>query len=81
MDLVAAPENTAAQHTSFRFTLSGAEVERLRLTLPRLLRALADRPTASSGQRERRREAHAALESLLSTLSNQLQPAADGQEG
>jgi hypothetical protein len=53
-----------------QLTLSWPEAEHLRVALPWLLRALDDRPTLSPRQRERRREAHTALECLLSALSS-----------
>jgi hypothetical protein len=74
MNQVIASDDTGAQQSDVQLTLSESEAEQLRLTLPWLLRALADRPTATAVQRDRRRRAHAALERLLSALSNQLQP-------
>lgn len=75
MTLVSTPENTNAQHSDVQLTLSWQEAEDLRLTLPRLLQALADRPTAPPRQRERRRKAHTILERLQVILSSQLQQA------
>ena len=75
MTLVSTPENTNAQHSDVQLTLSWQEAEDLRLTLPRLLQALADRPTAPPRQRERRRKAHSILERLQVILSSQLQSA------
>ena len=59
--------------TAVQFTLSRAEAEQLRVMLPWLLRALAERPTTPASQRERRRNASAALERLLTALSGQVQ--------
>ena len=73
MSLVIESESTDAQRADIQLTLSWREADRLRITLPSLLRALADRPTASQKQRERRRKAHTALEGLLAALSSQLQ--------
>ena len=75
MTLVSTPENTNGQHSDVQLTLSWQEAEDLRLTLPRLLQALADRPTAPPRQRERRRKAHTILERLQVILSSQLQEA------
>ena len=75
MTLVSTPENTNAQHSDVQLTLSWQEAEDLRLTLPRLLQALADRPTAPPRQRERRRKAHTILERLQVILSSQFQQA------
>ena len=75
MTLVNRPENTNAQHSGVQLTLSWQEAEDLRLTLPRLLQALADRATAPPRQRERRRKAHTILERLQVILSSQLQQA------
>lgn len=75
MSLVPTAEQSDAQQRPIQLTLSWPEAERLRLTLPWLLHALADRPTATPQQRERRRTAHAALESLLSAVRSQLQVA------
>ena len=72
MNLVTAPDNTDAQHTDIQLTLSWADAERLRMTVPWVLRALADRPEAPARMRERRRKAFTALESLLTALSAQL---------
>jgi hypothetical protein len=80
MNLATASENTDAQRNEIQLTLSRADVRRLQRTVPWLLRALADRPTTSPVQRERRREAHAALEGLLSALSNQLQPGVESPQ-
>lgn len=75
MTLVSTPENTNAQHSDVQLTFSRQEAEDLRITLPRLLQALADRPTAPPRQRERRRKAHTILERLQVILSSQLQEA------
>jgi hypothetical protein len=69
------PEQNDARDTHIQLTLTWPEAERLRITLPWLLRALADRPTLPPRQRERRRKAHAALEHLLSGVSSQLHQA------
>ena len=69
MNLVTAPDNTDVQHAEIQVTLSWADAERLRMTVPWVLRALADRPTTPPRMRERRRKAHTALESLLTALS------------
>jgi hypothetical protein len=75
MTHVTASENTDAQHSDVQLTLSWQEAEHLRITLPWLLHALADRPTAPPPQRERRRKTHAILERLQIILSNQMQQA------
>ncbi len=80
MNLVTAPDNTDAQQTEIQLTLSWADAERLRMTLPWVLRALADRPTAPPRMRERRRKAYTALESLLTALSAELRPAEQSHE-
>jgi hypothetical protein len=80
MTLLTTSEKTDTQHTDIQLTLSWPEAERLRITLPWLLRALADRPTTAPQQRERRHKAHAALEHLLSALSRQLQEAEEDRE-
>ena len=80
MNLVTAPDNTDVLHTEIQLTLSWADAERLRMTVPWVLRALADRPTAQPRMRERRREAYTALESLLTALSAQLEPAEQSHE-
>jgi len=74
MSLVPTSEPSDAQERHIQLTLSWSEADRLRATLPWLLHALADRPTAPPQQRERRRTAHAALERLLSAVCSQLQP-------
>jgi hypothetical protein len=79
MNLVTTPD-TDVQHTDVQLTLSWADAERLRVTVPWVLRALADRPTAPPRMRERRRKAYTALESLLTALSAQLQPAEQSHE-
>ena len=71
MTLVSTPENTNAQHSNVQLTLSWQEAEDLRITLPPLLQALADRPTAPPRQRDRRRKAHTILERLQVILSSQ----------
>ena len=72
MTLVSTPENTNAQHSNVQLTLSWQEAEDLRITLPPLLQALANRPTAPPRQRDRRRKAHTILERLQVILSSQL---------
>ena len=72
---VATSGHTDAPRTDVQLTLSGAEAEQLRTTLPWLLRALAERPTTPASQRERRRNASAALAGLLTALSGQVQQA------
>ena len=61
-----------------QLTLSWIEAEHLRVTLPWMLQALADRPTAPERMRERRRKAHTILERLQTVLSGQLQQAQGG---
>jgi len=75
MTLVTAPDNTEGQHPDLQLTLSWQEAEQLRITLPWLLQALADRPTAPPRQRERRRKTRTILERLQIILSSQLQQA------
>ena len=75
MNLVTAPDTTDVQHAEIQVTLSWADAERLRMTVPWVLRALADRPEAPARMRERRRKAYAALEGLLTALSEKLPPA------
>jgi hypothetical protein len=69
------PKHMDAPDTQIRLTLTWPEAERLRITLPWLLRALDDRATAPPRQRERRQKAHAALEHLLNAVSSQLRQA------
>jgi hypothetical protein len=80
MNLVSAPDNTDVQHPEIQLTLSWADAERLRITVPWVLRALADRPTAPPRMRERRRKAYTALESLMTALSAQRRPAEQSHE-
>jgi hypothetical protein len=68
MSVIPRPEHTDAQSTQVQLTLTWPEAEHLRITLPWVLRALADRPTLSPRQLERRRKAHSALDHLLSQL-------------
>lgn len=75
MTHITTSENTDAQHPDVQLTLSWEEAEHLRITLPWLLQALADRPTAPPRQRERRRRTHTILERLQIVLSGQLQEA------
>jgi hypothetical protein len=74
MNLVTATDNTDTQHTDIQLTLSLDEAHRLRVAVPWLLRALAERPTTPARMRERRLKAYTALESLLTALSDQLPP-------
>ncbi len=55
MNLVTESENTDVQRTEVRLTLSWADAERLRMTVPWVLRALADRPTAPPRMRVAKR--------------------------
>jgi hypothetical protein len=71
MTHVTTSENTDAQHSDVQLTLSWDEAEHLRITLPWLLQALADRPTAPPRQRERRRRTRTILERLQIILSSQ----------
>jgi hypothetical protein len=71
MSLVTTPEDTTSQHANVQLTLTWPEAERLRIAVPWLLRALADRPELTPRLRERRHKAHMALEHLLSVLSDQ----------
>ena len=80
MNLVTAPDNTDLQHAEIQVTLSWADAERLRLTVPWVLRALEERPSAPPRMRERRRKAYAALESLLTALSAQGRPSEQSHE-
>ena len=80
MNLVTAPDTIAAEHGEVQLTLSGADAERLRITVPWLLRALADRPSANPRMRERRRKASTALEGLLTALYAQVGPAEQSRE-
>jgi hypothetical protein len=80
MNLATTPDGADVQHTEVQLTLSWADAERLRVTVPWLLRALADRPTAQPRMRERRRKAYTALESLLNALSAQPRPAEHSHE-
>jgi hypothetical protein len=66
------PEQRDAPDSVIQLTLTWPEAERLRITLPWLLRALDDRATVSPRLRERRRKAHGALEHLLNAVSSQL---------
>lgn len=73
------PEQTDVRDPLIQLTLTWPEAERLRITLPWLLRALDDRATLPPRHRERRRKAHAALEHLLTAVSSQLGEG-DGQD-
>lgn len=78
MTLVTAPDNTEAQGPDVQLTLSWEEAEHLRVTLPWLLQALTDRPTAPQRVRERRRKTHTILERLQTVLTSQIQHAEQG---
>jgi hypothetical protein len=69
------PEQSYERDTLVHLTLTWPEAERLRITLPWLLRALDDRETLSPRIRERRRKAHTALDQLLTAVSSQLREA------
>ena len=75
MTQVTISEHADAPHADVHLTLSWSEVQELRTTLPWLLRALTERPTTPARQRERRRNASAALDRLLTALSSQVQQA------
>jgi len=77
MTLVTSSENTDAATTDVQLTLSRPEAERLRVILPSLLRALADRPTATPRQREWRRKVSEVLDSLQTALSSQFHSTAE----
>ena len=66
-------EHSEAPLATVQITLTWAEAEQLRTTLPWLLRALADRPTTRASLRERRGKASAALERLLTALTGLVQ--------
>jgi hypothetical protein len=61
------------RHADLVLRLSWSEAQRLRVVLPSLLRALADRPTTQPRQRERREEARDAIGHLFSELSSELE--------
>jgi hypothetical protein len=71
MTHVTTSEDTDAQHSNVQLTLSWEEAEHLRIALPWLLQALADRPTAPPRHRERRRKTYAILERLQTILSSE----------
>lgn len=73
MSLITGSETMDSHYADIQLTLSWSEARRLRTTLPWLLRALADRPDVSPRLRERRRKAYSALDSLLNSVSSQLQ--------
>ena len=75
MSVDSTPEQTDARDLLIQLTLTWPEAERLRITLPWLLRALEDRTNLPPRIRERRRKAHAALEHLLATVASQLRDA------
>jgi hypothetical protein len=66
--------DAAAQQTNIQLTLGLSEAQDLRVVLPWLLHALAERPTQPK-LTERRRQAREALERLLRALSTQLDKA------
>jgi len=66
---------TPARDTLIQLTLTWPEAERLRITLPWLLRALDDRADLAPRLRERRRKARTALDHLLTSVSSQLREA------
>ena len=66
--------DTAVQQADISLTLGLSEAQDLRVVLPWLLHALADRP-AQPKLTERRRKAREVLERLLSALSTQLDKA------
>ena len=63
--------DATAQQTEIQLRLGLSEAQDLRVVLPWLLHALAERPTQPK-LTERRRKAREALESLLSALATQL---------
>ena len=77
MTVLSTSDNTDAQRqrTDIQLTLSVPEAERLRIALPWLVRALADKPNSPPRLQERREHARTALESLLAALTHQLQEA------
>lgn len=67
--LVTPSEDAAvASESQVQLTLSAADAEQLRETLPWLLRALTDRPETPPRHRLRRQHAHALLVRLLNAL-------------
>jgi hypothetical protein len=66
--------NSEARQTDVQLTLGLSEAEELRVVLPWLLHALAERPMQPK-LTERRRKAREALEKLSSALSGQLDKA------
>ena len=66
--------DAAAQQADIQVTLGLSEAQDLRVVLPWLLHALADRPTQPK-LTERRRKAREAFEKLLRALSSQLDKA------
>ena len=66
--------DTAAEQANIQLTLGLSEAQDLRVVLPWLLHALAERPTQPK-LTERRRKAREVLERLLSALSTQLDKA------
>jgi len=63
--------NAGVHQDEVQLTLDVAEAQELRVVLPWLLRALADRPTQPK-LKERRRRAREALERLFSALPSEL---------
>ena len=81
MTLLTSSENTDAPNTDIVLTLSRPDAERLRVMLPGLLRALADRPSATPRQRDWRRKVSAILERLQTVLASQFPEAEEYREG
>jgi hypothetical protein len=75
MTLVTSVENADTPNTDVHLTLTRPDAERLHQMLPGLLRALADRPTATPRQREWRRRVSTILEHLQVDLASQVQSA------
>ena len=69
-----ASTGTSLQETEVQLSLPLPDARRLRVVLPWLVRALEDRETPTPKLRERRREAHALMESLLANLAIALPP-------
>jgi hypothetical protein len=69
--VTASSDAEVASRTQVQLTLSRAEAEELRKTLPWLLGALADRPETQPRHRLRRQQAHALLERLLNVLPSE----------
>ena len=73
-------DNTDARDSDVHLTLSRSDAERLHVLLPGLLRALADRPTATPRQRELRRDVSTILERLQTGLASQFPKAEENGE-